>query len=98
MPSVPMVYIGQGDILSALSWFLNDYIGYGIMIMFFGILLFVVVQSKTKSFGLSAIVLIVYSGVAGARLPQEIQMYLYLILVIMATVLFLKIIFGKGSQ
>ena len=78
MASVQMTYLANGEFLEALEWAFKTYMPYGIMWMLFAVLIFAVVQTKTISFGISSIVLILYSVVTSSMLPVEFRPFIYL--------------------
>ena len=80
MPSLPFYYIEQGDWLSALSYIFNSYIPYGLFWILLGGLIFSIVQVKTKSFGISGIILIIYSITVSPLLPVEMRPYILILI------------------
>ena len=95
MVSVPMNYFNQGEYLQAMNWVMTDYIGFGILWMFLGIVLFAVVFSKTQSYGISGVILIVYSAIVSATLPPEIAQYFYLLIAVLGASMLAKLYFGR---
>lgn len=95
MVSVPMNYLNQGQYLQAMDWVMSDYIGFGILFMFFGVLLFVGLYMKTQSYSYSAIPFIIYMAIVSSRLPPEISKYFLLIIAVMLAIMFIQIYFSK---
>lgn len=95
MPTLPFQFLTTGNVTSAWGWFMDSYIGFGMMWMIFGVLIAAVVFGKTKSYGLTGIVFIFYSVIVSTRLPPEIQSYFLLLLVAMAAIMGIKIFWGK---
>lgn len=95
MPSVPYTYLTDGNIGGALNWVMTDYIGYGMLWMFMGILLAALIFSKTRSFGITGIVFIFYTIAVTSVLPVEMQPYFLLMIGIMLSILGVKIWLGR---
>lgn len=94
MTSMWFTYLNNGDFLGALNSVYNNYIPYGLFWIFIGILVFGVVFGKTKSYSISTVIFILYSSIAGFMIPKEVQVYFYLIIGIMLTAMFVKMIRG----
>ena len=95
MVSVPMAYLGNGDVLSALSWVFNDYIGGGIIWTFFALIVFYAVYSKTQDLSVSGIVFIVFCAMVATFVSKTIQTYFLLLAGAMVVILFIKIFFKR---
>jgi len=90
-----MTYLADGNITQALSWVMTDYIGFGILYMFMGLVIFAVTYTKTENYGISGIIFVVYSIIVSSTLPSEIAMYFYLIIACLLAILLAKIYFGR---
>lgn len=95
MTTLPFSYLITGNVTSAWTWFMDSYIGFGMMWMIFGVLIAALVMAKTKSYGMTGMVMIFYSVLISAKLPPEIQKYFILIIGVMAAILGIKIFFNK---
>ena len=92
MSSLPFTYLMQGEILSALGWVFNSYIGYGLLWILLGGVMFVVVYGKTQSFGISGLLLVIYSILVGPFLPVEVQSYVLLLVIVLSSILLIKVV------
>jgi len=98
MVSEQFNYLITGDVIGAWRWFMDDYLGYGLLWVLFGFLLFVMVYEKTKSYGIGGTVLGLYLmmvSYATLAVPIEMQMYFLLLMGVMVFILLLKTIKGK---
>jgi len=90
MPSLPYVQLLAGNVTDALvtAW---DALPYSLFWIMIGILIFGVVHTKTRSYGVSGLITILYFVVASPMIHQEIMVYIALLLGILGVVMFLKI-------
>ena len=80
---VPMYYISQGQLDQALLWIFNSYIGYGIIWLLIGFMVFGTTYQKSRSAAISAFIFAMYLALIGYLLPVEVQMYFTIIVGIM---------------
>lgn len=74
-----MFYLSQGRVDQALLWIFNDYIGYGIIWLLWGIAILSVTYEKNKSAAISGFVFSLFLSLVNWLLPVEIQAYFALI-------------------
>lgn len=91
MVSIPYSYLNNGDWGGALNWVMSDYVGYGFLWIFIGIILASLVMAKTKSYGITGIVFIVYCVAISAALPIEVGQYFLLLIGIMLSIMVIKL-------
>lgn len=94
MPTAPFALIENADYGGALLWVFTDYVGFGMIWMLLGIVIFTLVYSKTQSIGISGVVFIAYIAAIGAVLPPEIQGYFLLVIGVMLAILLIKLWLG----
>lgn len=90
MATLPFTLLLQGDIPGALGALLGNYIPYGMFWLFLGGIIFALVYGKTKSYGISGIIFILYSTLVGAVIPLEMQPYLLLLIGLMLAVMLIR--------
>ena len=95
MPTVPFTLIENADYGGALLWVFSDYLGFGMIWMLLGIVIFALVYSKTKSVAISGVVFIAFIAAIGAVLPPEIQKYYLLIIGVLLFILLIKLWLGE---
>jgi hypothetical protein len=89
-----MSYLESGNILAAYSWTMTEYIGFGILWLFFATIVFALVYAKTESYAISGVVFIAMSSLISPVLPPEIQKYFLLLIGTMIAVLVIKLYKG----
>lgn len=101
MTNLPFHYMVEGEFNSAITWVFTNYIMHGLLWVFIGIILFAVIQTKTKSFGISGVVLIIYFSILSiatidgqSLIMPVIQPFILLLIGILGAVMFIKIIRG----
>ena len=87
-----MTLLSQGDLLGALNYVYSNVIPYGFFWMLMGIVVFALTYSKTKSYSISTVIFIPFSGLTSTLIPKEIQMYFLLLIGVMLTAMFVKMI------
>lgn len=92
MTSLPFSYLMNGQLGQALNWAMSDYIGYGMLWIFFGMLIFGAVWVRTKSYGIAGIVFMLYTALVSVALPLEMSIYLMLIIGIMVAIMLIKLV------
>lgn len=88
MADVPMYHISQGDYTEALLWVFNDYVGYGIIWLLFGVIIFSTSYQKSKSAAIGGLAFSMFLGMVNFLLPVEIQTYFT---VLVGTLLFIVV-------
>jgi len=87
-----MVYVMAGQYDQALLWIFNDYIGYGIIWMLIGLMLFSVTYQKSRSAAISGLVFAMFLSVINVLLPVEIQMYFVIFVGILLFMVWYKVL------
>jgi len=76
-------YLTQGDFGNAILWVLNDYIGYGIIWLGLGIVIFGTLYQKSKSFAISGFGFTMFLSIVNYLLPVEVQSYFTVLIALM---------------
>lgn len=97
MPTAPFALIENADYGGAVLWVFTDYVGFGMIWMLLGIMIFSLVYSKTQSIGISGVVFIAFIAAIGAVLPPETQKYFSLIIGVMLAIILLKLWLGDSG-
>lgn len=87
----PMTLLTQGDITGMILYVMGNYPYYAVFWIYMGILMFATVQDKTKSYAISGYLLLVFLSLVGTQLPPFVQPYFVLLIGIIGTALFVKI-------
>ncbi len=95
MTSLPFTYLLQGDVLGALNALITTYFHYGLFYIFVGGILFASVYGKTRSYGISGIIFILYSTVIGTMIPVEVAPFFLLLLGFLGAIMLIQIILNK---
>lgn len=98
MPSNQFYLLTEGKILDSLNWVFSEYISHGFLWLLFGILIFTVVQYKTKSYGISGLMLIIYFSIISmvtingkSLIFEGFQPFILLFIGILGVILFIRI-------
>ncbi len=90
MSSLPFTQVTDGNWVEALETVFNTVFPYGLFWIIIGLLIFAVVQTKSRSYGVSGIVMVFYFGIVSTLMPVEIQPFILLFIGILGFMLFIR--------
>lgn len=94
MASAEYNLLMQGDIIGALSGSISNILPMGLAWIFIGLIIFGVVQTKTKSYGISGLIFILYTTllIPANLVAVSIQPYLALLIGILIVIMIVKVV------
>lgn len=92
MNEIPMSYLNQGDVLGALRWVFNNYIGYGIIWLLIGITIYGVTYKKSKSTAVSGLIFSMFLALINSQLPIDVQAYFTLLSALMLFMVIYRVV------
>lgn len=94
MPSAEYTLLVNGNYTTALQTGLTNLLPLGLVWVFIGLLIFSVIYMKTKSYGVSGMIFVVYSAlVIGYNvIPVAIQPFMALLVGLLLAVMLIKVI------